>query len=420
MVQHNSELQEILHNLIKYIVEQNTEAIYYIQEIIYEGKYGHRLQGIDGSIPAHDDNVNDVKVSADGKMIASASVDQTVKVWRKQGDDIFLATSWKIIENLNIQHESPVWAVSFSPNNELIASGNADGIIKIRSINDNTVDIEIKPKENHEQIILKLMFSSDSQFLASANWDNQVRVWKLLNANLNDKYELLEIGKHDDKVYGVCFSYYDNKIGSGGGDKKVKIWSLSNDAKLEYSLVPESEKTVDEEIPVYDVKFSPDGQIIAAAYQDNYVRIWDIKTGKPIKICKHKDAVYGISFSPDSQRIASGSKDGFVRVWSTANYGDLNAQPLAEFWHGVQINSVSFSHDGKFIASGGDDKNVRIWDTTNIGENREKFIERISRDAYDYLINSFEKSQIMDSINKWLENYKNKNINIGDLIDKIF
>ena len=418
MGKRNSELQEILHNLIKYIVEQSPEAIYYIQEVIYEGKYGRRLQGLDGNVPAHDGNVNDVKVSRDGSMIASASVDKTVKVWRKQGDNIFLPTSWQIIKN--ILHPSPVWAVTFSDDGKLIASGNADGIIKITSIDDDSVDIEIKPKEGNgnEQIVLKLMFSPDSQLITSANWDNKVRVWKLWNTNSNEKYELLEVGRHDDKddqvkVYGVCLCNTDkNRIASGGGDNKVNIWSLSADANpvLEDPLVPEVDKTVDQETPVFDVKFSSDGQIIAAAYMDNLVRIWDINTKKTIKTCKHKDTVYGVSFRHDNQMITSGSKDGFVRVWSTATYGDSNAEPIAEFWHGVQINSVSFSKDGKFIASGGDDKNVRIWDTTNIGESREELIERISRDAYDYLMNSFEKLQIFDALQKWLDIDKTKTV----------
>ncbi|BDI20405.1 hypothetical protein ANSO36C_62070 [Nostoc cf. commune SO-36] len=418
MLETNSKLLEIIHDLIKDIVEQNPKAIYYIQEMIYEGKYGRRLQGFDGNVPAHDDNVNDVKVSLDGKMIASASVDKTVKVWRKQEDDTFLSTSWKMIDSLDIQHQSPVWSVTFSRNGELIASGDADGIIKITSINNNSINRQIKPKEDNDEIVLKLMFSPDDQSIVSANWDKNVRVWKLLDHN----YELIKIGEHDDKVYGVCFNSDGKFIASGGGDNKVNIWSLPPDAKLLHSLVPELEKKMAQKTPVFDVKFSFDGQMIAAAYKDNFVRIWDIKTKKTIKNCKHKDTVYGISFSPDNQMIASGSKDGFVRVWSTVTYGDLNAEPIAEFWHGVQINSVSFSHDGKFIASGGDDKNVRIWDTVNIGESRQELIERISKDTYNYLINIVNQPAIFDILQNLLsiDKTKAREINIGDFLKNVF
>ncbi|MBD2358404.1 hypothetical protein H6G41_27980 [Tolypothrix sp. FACHB-123] len=394
MVQTNIEFQNFLQGLFKYIIEQNPEAIHYIQEIIYEGKYGRRLPGNNGKIPAHDGNVNDVRVSQDGSMIASASVDQTVKVWRKQEDDIFLPTSWAIIENLNIKHNSPVWSVSFSYDGKLIASGDADGIIKIKSINDNSVDIEIQPKlddeEKQEQIVLKLMFSPDGKSIASANWDNRVRVWRLLDNNQYDP-DPIEIGDHQSKVYGVCFSYDGSYIASGGGDNKIKIWkvadtNLTNQEPYQ-SLEYQSENFADAANAVFDVKFSVDNQKIIAAYQDKSVRIWEIETPQVLQTCQHQDPVYGVSFSADSTKLASGSKDGFVRIWKTNDYNNSTAKPIAEFWHGMQINSVSFSHDSKFIASGSDDKNVRIWDTKHIGESREELVKRLSEDAYNYLMN---------------------------------
>ncbi|MDZ8051246.1 MAG: WD40 repeat domain-containing protein [Aulosira sp. ZfuVER01] len=404
MIQRNSEFQKILYELIKYIIEQNPNAVYYIQEMIYEGKYGRRLPRENGEVPAHDGNVNDVRVSYDGSMIASASVDKTVKVWRKQKDDIFLPTSWKIIENLQIKHDSPVWAVNFSYDGELIASGDADGIIKIKSINGNSVDITIMPEaDDEEQIALKLMFSPDSKLITSANWDNRVRLWQLLDDN---RHEFIEIGQHDPKVYGVCFSHDGTKIASAGGNSEIKIWNVA-DKKFLKSLVDKSENLEDTENAVYDVKFSSNGQMIGAAYKDKRVRIWDITTEQVIKNCLHKDAVFGVSFNADANMLVSGSKDGFVRVWSTTNPDYENSQPIAEFWHGVQINSVSFSYDGKFIASGGDDKNVRIWDTIHMGESKEALIERLSTDAYDYLI-SMKGLAIIDILNNVLDNSPNK------------
>lgn len=363
MFEQNDGLQKLFYNSINFLVNQRTEISYYIEEMIYEGRYGERLQG-------HDGNVNDVAFSPQSNSIVSGGDDGTVKVWQQKENSSDLNNNF---QSTDLKHECPVWSVTFSNNDgQLIASGDAEGIIKIWDRKNQVLITELKDKNASEQVILKLSFSPNNQLIASANWDNQVRVWQI--NNLESK--ILFFCSHGDKVYAVNFSNDGSKIASACGDNVVRVWS--DQGQLLHELKNEDQSHA---YAVFDIAFSSDDTMIAAAYYDKTVKLWDVANEKIIKEFTHEDTVYGVSFNHDSQMIASATKDGFVKVWSINN----NEKPLAQFWHGVQVNSVNFSPDGKTIASAGNDKNVRLWTVDKrIGEIQEQLVDRLSRDSYKY------------------------------------
>jgi WD40 repeat protein len=63
------------------------------------------------------------------------------------------------------------------------------------------------------------------------------------------------------------------------------------------------------------VVFSPDGKLLATAGSDNFVRVWDIESGKEQAARSCDGRVTAIAFSPNGQRIAVGITDGSVRIW---------------------------------------------------------------------------------------------------------
>jgi serine/threonine protein kinase len=110
---------------------------------------------------------------------------------------------------------------------------------------------------------------------------------------------------------------------------------------------------------VISVAFSPDGQRLASASQDQTVKIWDSATGKELFALKgHAGLVRSVAFSPDGQRLASGSDDQTVKIWDSATGREL----LALNGHAGAVGSVAFSPDGQRLASGGP-QTVKIWDS---------------------------------------------------------
>jgi WD40 repeat protein len=81
---------------------------------------------------------------------------------------------------------------------------------------------------------------------------------------------------------------------------------------------------------VSGVAFSPDGTLLAAAYGDGYVRLWNPATRQPVGVplpayAGSVAAVHGVAFSPDGKLLATADADGTVRTWDMP----LSANPYA-------------------------------------------------------------------------------------------
>ena len=106
-----------------------------------------------------------------------------------------------------------------------------------------------------------------------------------------------------------------------------------------------------------DVRFSPDGQIIASASDDGTLKLWDTN-GMLLKTLEgHSRAVTSVAFSPDGQLIVSGSIDESMKLWTRAG-GLLKTLDVPD-GHGW-INDVEFSPNGQYFASASD--RIRLWD----------------------------------------------------------
>lgn len=114
--------------------------------------------------------------------------------------------------------------------------------------------------------------------------------------------------------------------------------------------------------------FSPDGQLLVAAGEDSLIRLWDVRTHKPVgepwlghKIGDNRTAaINGIAFSPDGATIASVGDDGKLILWDVRS-GKPVGEPLQASGAGG-VYSVAFSPDGKIIATGNIEKEVMLWD----------------------------------------------------------
>ena len=81
--------------------------------------------------------------------------------------------------------------------------------------------------------------------------------------------------------------------------------------------------------------FSPDGTLLAAAYSDGYVRLWNLVTRQAVgaalpAYASQVRGATGVAFSPDGKLLASASGDGTVRTWQMPLFADPYAALCAD------------------------------------------------------------------------------------------
>ena len=300
--------------------ETQLRVIGALQKAVYAVRERNRLVGHDGWITS-------VSFSPDAKLIATASFDQTVKLWSIEGEELQTLAG----------HAQPVLSVSFSPDGKLIATASEDKTVKLWSIEGE----ELQTLIGHNEAVQSASFSPDGQTIASASIDKTVKLWSL------EGKELQSLKGHEEGVLSVSFSPNGQTIATASFDKTVKLWSIEGE-KLQ-TLTGHNEQ-------VKSVSFSPDGKMIATASDDETVKLWSIEGEQLQTLIGHNEAVQNVSFSPDGKMIATSGNDGRVKLWS------IEGEEIQTFTgHDEPIYDVSFSSEGQMIATASEDTTVKLW-----------------------------------------------------------
>jgi WD40 repeat protein len=300
--------------------------------------WGSLLQTIHG----HQDSVNSVTFSPDGKMIASGSDDQTIRIWNAN-TGMLLCT---LRDDSGIIH-----SIAFSPDGERVISGSSGGIVNVWIVKTGLLKYTL---QGHSEQVNSVAVSPVSiSRIASGSDDHTVRVW-----NAETEATLWMDKGHSGKVNSVAFSPGKGEwIASGSSDGTIRICLAETGELLKTVKTPG-----DYPIDINTVAFSPDsGRRIAYGSSDGTIRMWNYTTEVQSVIGEHFHSVNSVAFSPDGGKlIASGSGDDKIRIWNAQT--GLLMETLEG--HTRFIESVAFSpFDGARIISGSGDDTIRSWDT---------------------------------------------------------
>jgi len=236
----------------------------------------------------HSEDVFSVTFSPDGRLLASGSGDNTVKLWD-------VATG-ALVRTLTGH------SVAFSPDGGLLASGSLDNTVKLWDVATGAL---ARTLAGHINSVASVAFSPDGRRLASGSVDNTVKLWDVATGE-----ELRVLAGHTLIVDSVAFSPDGRLVASGSFGTTILLWDVATGA-LVRSLAGHTSW-----ISVTSVAFSPDGRLLASGSGDETVKLWDVATGREVRtLSGHSDCVWSVAFSPDGRLLASASSDCTVRLW---------------------------------------------------------------------------------------------------------
>jgi len=286
----------------------------------------------------HTGLVFSVAFSPDGKVLATASFDNTIKLWD-------FATG-KELQTLK-GHTSSVYGVAFSPDGTLLASGSQDKTIRLWNPKDGKL---IKELKGHGDIVNAVAFSNDGKTLASAGSDKTVRLW-----NPADGKEIKNLGSHKESVYTLAFSPDNSLLASGSKDTTIKLWDLK--AMKEVRTMPPPEPMAKPE-PKKEMKKEAKDKKDKKTDKKEEKKKDEPKKIAPVEVKEFRDAVTGVTFSADGKQIISVGCDNMLRVWNVADGKEVKKIGPTPDW----IFGLAVSRDKKSIATAGYGGHLFLWD----------------------------------------------------------
>jgi WD40 repeat protein len=271
----------------------------------------------------------------DGKSLFLGG-DHELSIWRPQPPETF---------DTFVNHHAEVWAVTFSPDGDTVASGGDDDAIRLWY---PLTGRETAVLRGHRATVTALAFRPDGQILASGSLEDRdnVILWDTTTHQM-----IARLSGHTDRVRSIAYSPDGRILASAGSDQNIRLWDGAN-GEPRNVLVGHEDK-------VRSIAFSPDGEILASAGNDRTVRLWDIRNGRATAVLQGRYPVSSVAYAPDGLTLASADENGYVTFWDLATRSHrlvINADD-------AEVRAVAFTPDGQALALAGIGRTIRLWDS---------------------------------------------------------
>ena len=272
--------------------------------------------------------------------------------------------------------DGPVWAVAFSPAGNVLATASADATVVLWRTLPGTRPTRLATISGYSSGVLSVAFSPDGKVLATGSGDATV-LWNVINPM--HPRRLATLTGDSGGVTAVDFSPDRRTLVTASSAGTVILWGIENlGSPVRQATLTDRGSSLLNSLTT--VAFSADGHILAFGDNAGSTQLWNVvNPANPARLSIIKDHTtpanpavrrmdYGetsaIAFSPDSHVLADAGVDGTVIMWNVINPAHPRRLRLLYLHDGSAINDLAFSPDGKLLATAARDGTVSLWNLT--------------------------------------------------------
>lgn len=313
------------------------------------------------TLEGHSQSIYGVQLSADGEWAVSGGDDGTLRMWEVatgRGLQVFTA-------------QGSIHSVSLSHDGHLALTGGGDGRVVLWDL---IAGQRLQALPGHQGPVHAVCLSPDGRMALSGGEDGTVRLWDVAAGAC-----LQVLTGHSKRVYAVALSADGQLALSSSRDATLRLWDLAGGHLIRtlddpaavrrakrvsepLQLVMGKTYALDEmalrDVVARAVCLSVDGTLALSGGYDDVLRLWEVETGRCLRIFKgHRNTVNAVCLSSDGRYALSGSDDATVRLWEVAT-----GRCLRTFeGHTRAVHAVHLSADGRTALSAGLDAIIRVW-----------------------------------------------------------
>ncbi|NNF77676.1 MAG: WD40 repeat domain-containing protein, partial [Rhizobiales bacterium] len=221
-------------------------------------------------IADHKHQARAVAITPDGKFLASGSLDRTVKIYDTE--------TYSLVKNL--PELGKIYGLDISPDGKYMATGSKNKTARlwdtstwepVRTLIPSADLPHTDPVTTHAKTVRTVAFSKDSKRLVTVSWDNTAIVWHVATGEV-----IAHLRGHTSSVLFAAFHpTMNNILVTGGVDRRAIVWDTSRkEGDMEITRFERHSNGLN------SVDFSPDGETVLTASNDDTVRFWDWVTGE--------------------------------------------------------------------------------------------------------------------------------------------
>ena len=250
--------------------------------------------------------IRSVAISPNQRLMASAGSDAMARLWDFQDGR----------ESRTLKgHTAVIQCIAFSPNSKELASGSSDKTVRIWDVNSGSTELKFhplgkivgpRPSYGIPGQVFAVAFSPDGTLLASGGGDGVGEYGELVLWDLKSKHLRRSLlGAGEQQVWAVAFTPDGKRLVSGQVNGKVKVFDVASGASAGEMEAGESLRSI---------AISPDGGILATGTRQS-LKLWDLAKKALMRTLESPNdfMVGSLAFSPDGKWLASEGRR--VRLW---------------------------------------------------------------------------------------------------------